>query len=46
MTALKALGIGYGDKVIVPAVTFIATAGAVISANAVPVFADQLLFEK
>ncbi|QHE53031.1 DegT/DnrJ/EryC1/StrS aminotransferase family protein [Pontibacillus sp. HMF3514] len=38
--ALKALGVGYGDKVIVPSVTFIATAGAVISANAVPVFVD------
>lgn len=40
VVAMKALGIGYGDKVIVPAVTFIATAGAVISANAVPVFVD------
>ncbi|MBP1993786.1 DegT/DnrJ/EryC1/StrS family aminotransferase [Paenibacillus eucommiae] len=38
--ALKALGIGYGDKVIVPANTFIATAGAVICSNAVPVFVD------
>jgi 8-amino-3,8-dideoxy-alpha-D-manno-octulosonate transaminase len=40
MVALKALGIGYGDKVIVPAVTFLATATAVICSNAVPVFAD------
>jgi 8-amino-3,8-dideoxy-alpha-D-manno-octulosonate transaminase len=40
VTAMKALGIGYGDKVIVPAVTFIATPGAVIAAGAVPVFAD------
>lgn len=40
IVALKALGIGYGDKVIVPGITFIATPGAVISANAVPVFAD------
>jgi 8-amino-3,8-dideoxy-alpha-D-manno-octulosonate transaminase len=40
VVALKALGIGYGDKVIVPAITFLATPGAVICANAVPVFVD------
>ena len=38
--ALKACGIGPSDKVIVPACTFIATAGAVICAGAVPVFCD------
>ena len=38
--ALKAAGIGAGDEVIVPAVTFIASATAVILANAVPVFVD------
>lgn len=38
--ALKAAGIGAGDEVIVPAVTFIASATAVILANAVPIFVD------
>jgi 8-amino-3,8-dideoxy-alpha-D-manno-octulosonate transaminase len=40
IVALKALGIGYGDKVIVPANTFLATPGAVICSHAVPVFVD------
>ena len=40
VVALKACGVGAGDTVIVPAVSFIATAGAVVCAGAVPLFAD------
>lgn len=40
VVALKAAGVGVGDKVIIPACTFIATAGAVVAAGAVPVFCD------
>jgi dTDP-4-amino-4,6-dideoxygalactose transaminase len=38
--ALKAGGINVGDEVIVPAVTFVATATAVLQVNGVPIFAD------
>ena len=38
--SLKALGIGPGDKVIVPSMTFVATVNAVIAVGAEPVFVD------
>ena len=39
-TALVACDIGEGDEVIVPAMTFVATAGAVLAVNAIPVIVD------
>ena len=38
--ALKALGIGWGDEVVIPALTFAATAYAPIAAGALPVIVD------
>jgi dTDP-4-amino-4,6-dideoxygalactose transaminase len=38
--ALRVAGIGYGDEVIVPALTWVATAAAAIHVGAVPVFVD------
>ena len=40
MIALMAMGVGAGDAVFVPAFTFAATAGAVVSIGASPVFVD------
>ncbi len=37
---LKALGIGFGDEVIVPDLTFVATSNAVIMTGATPIFCD------
>ena len=50
-TSLLALGIGFGDIVIVPSLTFVATANAVRSVGAKPIFCDvdafgQLDYEK
>jgi 8-amino-3,8-dideoxy-alpha-D-manno-octulosonate transaminase len=39
-TAMSALGIGYGDEVITPCFTFVASFEAIISVGAVPVLVD------
>jgi perosamine synthetase len=39
-TAMHALSVGPGDEVIVPAITFVATANAVVYCGGTPVFAD------
>ncbi|MEQ8907451.1 DegT/DnrJ/EryC1/StrS family aminotransferase [Ekhidna sp.] len=44
--ALKALGVGEGDEVIVPALTWISTAGSVNNVGAEPVFVDVLEDER
>jgi perosamine synthetase len=40
--ALKALGIGLGDEVIVPTFTYVASVNTIVQAGATPVFADSL----
>ena len=39
-TCLAVLGVGYGDEVIVPSLTFVATGNAVKYCGAEPVFLD------
>lgn len=41
--ALEALGLGVGDEVIVPTLTYIASVNTIIQTGAKPVFADSLL---
>ena len=43
--ALKVLGIGEGDEVIVPSLTFVATVNVVRYVGATPIFADVTSFE-
>lgn len=38
--SLKAIGVGKGDEIIVPDMTFVATANAVVLSGAKPIFAD------
>jgi|CZCA01.1.fsa_nt_gi 8-amino-3,8-dideoxy-alpha-D-manno-octulosonate transaminase len=40
VVALRAMGVGPGDEVIIPAITFVACAGSVVMCNAIPVFCD------
>jgi perosamine synthetase len=40
MLALRGLGIGHGDEVIVPTLTYAATASAVVNVGARPIFVD------
>ncbi|MDI9358396.1 MAG: DegT/DnrJ/EryC1/StrS family aminotransferase [Phycisphaerales bacterium] len=39
-TALASLGVGYGDEVLVPTFTFVATVESILSVGAIPVFVD------
>lgn len=39
--ALRGLGIGQGDKVLIPALTMVAVANAVLDVGAIPLFADS-----
>jgi 8-amino-3,8-dideoxy-alpha-D-manno-octulosonate transaminase len=39
-TVMKALGIGYGDEVIMPTFTFVASFESILSAGAIPVLVD------
>ena len=39
-TAMAALGIGYGDEIILPSFTFVASFEAVLSVGAIPVFVE------
>lgn len=40
LASLQALGVNYGDEVIVPGLTWVACATVVLQANAIPIFVD------
>jgi len=40
--ALRSAGVGVGDEVIIPALTFIATLSAVLQVNAIPILVDTI----
>jgi len=40
LVSLEALDIGFGDEVIIPALTWVATASSVLNVNAIPVLVD------
>lgn len=43
VAALEAVDVGFGDEVIVPSLTWVATASAVLAVNAIPKFVDVSL---
>ena len=42
IASLRALGVGRGDEVIMPALTFVATANAILNCGATPVLVSRV----